>query len=255
VFKEVAYFTQDPLEKDQSLLLEGLSYLLSNRPDLTEVALEQRSRPSAQEFLLRILSAVQRGQSFSETNLQALMRSDPESGRFALLFLSLAHMRQGEDTEAFEVLRRLEGLFPNDPLLITAQERLTDLQNGPRHSPFLVGAASAILPGSGQFLTGHYFDGLQALTFLGLFGAATYASYLYEADRDKGYIMTGITGGITATFYASNILGASKTAEYANQNSRDKVLNPWEDLLWGYLTDFILLGSPRGARARGANEP
>jgi hypothetical protein len=60
VFKEVAYFTQDPLEKDQSLLLEGLSYLLSNRPDLTEVALEQRSRPSAQEFLLRILSAVQR---------------------------------------------------------------------------------------------------------------------------------------------------------------------------------------------------
>jgi hypothetical protein len=240
VFKEIAFFAQNQEEKDSALLLEGLSYLLADKANLANNALNQISEDRPALALLKALASLEMGLGLPESSLRNIAQKADRSGTLAALYLALAYIRMGQDEGASELVASLEQIQAEDPLVRTARNLITNLAASPEHSAFLAGTASAILPGSGQFFTGHYFDGIQAIGFLGFFGYATYASYMYESDRNNGYVMTGITGTITAAFYVSNILGAAKTAEFATQNGRQKLINPWERLLWARLTDYVL---------------
>ncbi len=93
-------------------------------------------------------------------------------------------------------------------------------------SPVLAGIFSAILPGSGQFYTGHPVDGAQALLFVGAFATATFASYRYEHDRQGPYPLTITTATIAGIFYAANVYGAVRSAGFYNKNAREARLVP-----------------------------
>lgn len=91
----------------------------------------------------------------------------------------------------------------------------------PTKSPLAAGILSAIIPGAGQVYTQHYFDGIQALTFVSAFGYATYAAYQYNKSAGNSHAGTIALGILTGIFHTSNILGAVKTADYRNQKATD----------------------------------
>lgn len=95
----------------------------------------------------------------------------------------------------------------------------------PSKSPILAGILSGIVPGLGQIYSQHYFDGAQAMSFVGILGYATYATYQYNHLTNKSHLSTAIIGLIAGMFHASNILGAIKTAEFRNSRINDEYLN------------------------------
>jgi hypothetical protein len=99
-------------------------------------------------------------------------------------------------------------------------------------SPVLATALSMVLPGSGQAYSGHWFDAGQAFAMVGFFGFSTYAAWRYDTRVSHNYVLTGISAAITALFYASNVYGAYKTAEYYNQNKTNARYREWEDAVW-----------------------
>jgi hypothetical protein len=101
-----------------------------------------------------------------------------------------------------------QGLALPDPSTLSFDSR----------DPVVAALLSTALPGSGQVYSKHYFDGAQAAAFVGAFGFAAYACYRYDSKFSDNYLLTGVAGLLAATFYASNIYGAFKTAEYFNQN-------------------------------------
>jgi len=85
-------------------------------------------------------------------------------------------------------------------------------------SPVLAGALSALIPGAGQIYTGHWFDGGQAAAFVGVFSLAAWGTYLYDSKVSGNYGLTIAVASVAGLFHLSNIYGATKTAEYFNQN-------------------------------------
>lgn len=94
-----------------------------------------------------------------------------------------------------------------------------------KRSPRLAGGMSTIFPGLGQLYSGHWFDAMQALTLVGIFGLASHAAYINESRKDGPYLYTGILAGITVSLHFSNIFGAYKTAEYHNKKQSEDFLN------------------------------
>lgn len=93
--------------------------------------------------------------------------------------------------------------------MVASGERL------PRRSPFLCGLASALVPGSGQAICGHYTDGLIALGMNGLMGYL-----LYEAISDGDTATTVLFGWLGISFYGGNIYGGARAAETYNSARR-----------------------------------
>src|SRR5579862_97899 len=75
-------------------------------------------------------------------------------------------------------------------------------------SPALAAVFSTIIPGMGQLYCGHYFDALQAFSFVSSFTLASYLAYRYDHKFSPDYILTGVSVSITALFHIANILGA-----------------------------------------------
>lgn len=92
-------------------------------------------------------------------------------------------------------------------------------------SPLFAGLLSTVVPGLGQMYSQHYFDGVQALGFVGALGYATYASYQYSSNVKGNYVGTAIIGFVTTMFHLSNILGAVKTAEFRNNRVYDEYMS------------------------------
>ena len=102
--------------------------------------------------------------------------------------------------------------------------------------PLVGSLLSAIVPGSGQIYSKHYFDGLQSLV-LNLIGF----SFVYIANNKKTEYnvlpVVAISGA--SIFYIANILTAKKTVYYYNQKKkRNFIINN------GLLTDPILIFIP-----------
>jgi hypothetical protein len=50
-------------------------------------------------------------------------------------------------------------------------------------------------------------------------------------DRGNPYVFTAIAAALTATFHAANIVGAVRTARFANERARQRHAGPAEDAL------------------------
>ncbi len=94
----------------------------------------------------------------------------------------------------------------------------------PTRSPLLAACMSALLPGSGQIYSGHYYDGAQAFLFVGAFSLASFAAYRYDERMNNNYIMTIVMTAAATLFHVANIFGAYKTAEYKTARIREDFL-------------------------------
>lgn len=102
----------------------------------------------------------------------------------------------------------------------TLAQALIDWKEHPRKSPFVAGALSTILPGSGKVYAGKWKDGLVSLLFV---GANAYSSY-------RGFSNAGIQspygwlfGGLAVGFYTGGIYGAQKAAKIYNHEVEAKI--------------------------------
>jgi TM2 domain-containing membrane protein YozV len=83
-----------------------------------------------------------------------------------------------------------------------------------RKSPFLAGAMSAIIPGTGKMYAGRFGDGLFSMLLIG--GTSWLA---YEGFRDSGIssFRGWFFGGVAFFFHAGNVYGSVKAAQIMNR--------------------------------------
>ncbi|MCP4296196.1 MAG: hypothetical protein GY786_11360 [Proteobacteria bacterium] len=96
------------------------------------------------------------------------------------------------------------------PPLTNVQKFLDDWKKQPQlkdKSPWVAGALSAVLPGSGSFYTGRFVEGSYAFLITGLFFLAT-KDAISEGQNEIGLLL----GFFTITFYGGNIYTAVNSA-------------------------------------------
>lgn len=94
----------------------------------------------------------------------------------------------------------------------------------PRKNATMAGLLSAVLPGSGQVYAGREYDGLRHFVFDGLLIYTVYWLFK-EHNYTGGYLLAGFT----LPFYAGNIVGATRSAEYFNDSKRLEHVSRWMD--------------------------
>jgi hypothetical protein len=237
VFKELAHFSSDVDSVDNANTLAALSYLLSDNPDLANITIGKVSTPNPGVETLGTLITMAQG--FGLTTPENREFLDPEGAEILYLFEALQSIKAGDNKSAGESFQKVKG-NSYSALKALGISKLLEYSNKGQKSPLVGSIASTLLPGSGQMLAGHYFDGLQAIGFIGIFGLSTYAAYSYESERDNGYLMSIASGTILAGFWAANVLGAYGAAEYANHSDLIKTFSAYERMLWARLTDYII---------------
>ncbi|GEM_PF-5458483 len=153
---------------------------------------------------------------------QSLVQSQSKFEPLATAFSGYYLLRSGFIDEAKKAFAS-----SNHPLALSGMELVTNWNTLPRVSPWLTASASALIPGLGQSINGHFVDGAQAFFFVGLFSGTTYLMYTYESQITKTYPMTIISGLFALTFYLSNIYGAYQTAEFRNKRMETDLVLPW----------------------------
>lgn len=246
VYKELGFFASDLQTRSRAHIGEGLAYLLSGKSDLAlgPLAAETENDPEGTaRFLFGLCYLRQRNLSQAESvwGQEALPKASQEAARQT--FLALFQFSVDRIATAQEILAGIPAGTLWDDAVIRGRLIAGQLAARPRYSSLLAGGASFLIPGLGQFTTGHYVDGVQAFFSVGAFAAATYGVYLYDSKYSPNYLYTGIGLVVTASFHLSNVLGAAKTADYANQAARDRILTPWEKNLWSRLATEVL-GAP-----------
>jgi tetratricopeptide (TPR) repeat protein len=108
------------------------------------------------------------------------------------------------------------------------------LKNQSWKSPLLSSALSLVVPGSGQFYSGHVYDGVQAFLFTMSFAFATYATYKYEHAFNEHLRWTYAGVSVTAIFHAANVIGANRTARYRNWKKRSDFTKSVHDAVMLY---------------------
>ena len=89
----------------------------------------------------------------------------------------------------------------------------------PSRNPVLCGISSAILPGSGQMLCGHFTDGIIALAVNGAVGFLFISSL-----EEENTTTTVLLGWLGLSFYGGNIYGGARAADRYNSARRRELL-------------------------------
>ena len=243
VYKELGFFASDPQTRSRARIGEGLAYLLSGKSDLAlgPLAAEAQNDPEGTaRFLMGLCYLRQRNLAQAESvwGQEALPKASLEAARQA--FRALFQLSLDRTATAREILAAIPPGTLWDDAVLQGKLIVEQLDTQPRFSPWVAGGASLLIPGLGQVATGHFVDGFQAFFSVGLLGAATYGVYLYDSKYSSHFLNTGIGLVITASFHLANVLGAAKTAGYANQAARNRILTPWEKGLWSRLVSEVL---------------
>jgi putative membrane protein insertion efficiency factor len=136
-----------------------------------------------------------------------------------VLFLSgLNSMALGDWIGAQRELGRISAHCPHSHDLWRAEllgERAREGTRLPGRNPTVAGVFSALIPGTGQMYAGRFTDGVRHLIFDGLL-AYTVCSLV----KDENYGGAYLVAGIALPFYAGNIVGARRSAQWFNASKR-----------------------------------
>ena len=234
-FKRIAFYSSDEAVKRNCAYAIALAYLKSNHFSLSLAYLDALvNLPQVSEELL-LKTNLLYGINFYWLHEPVLARNyfdksvHADTSGMPELFLGLISAENSEWKEAsgfFLAAADKAGTTGHGLLAADLTKEILKGETLDSRSPFLAGMFSALLPGSGQAYTGHWFDGLNSFTMVGLFGFATYMAYSYESQRNNGYyVYTAISGIITSLFYFSNIIGAARTAEYYTTKQRQDFMD------------------------------
>lgn len=223
----------------------GLAYYRAGRPltaieelSSLQVVPDGSSRPDSLLYLgLSYLSL--ENPVLANTFIQRWLQS---TGRDESIYLGYLNAKLGDYDGAVTAFNdsRTDG---NSGTVAAALALTAQYTNRQRKSPFLAGLLSALVPGTGQFYSGHFYDGFQALGMVSALGLVSYAMYRYDTEVRDGYLYFPISLGVTALFHGANIWGATRTAGYRNL----RVQQDYEAALRDVVLSPPLPGEPTGS--------
>ncbi|MBN2104203.1 membrane protein insertion efficiency factor YidD [bacterium] len=130
-----------------------------------------------------------------------------------LTMYSLSCIKMNDRASALSMLER----FPEDEHALTLKASFTKKK---AKSPLFASVLSSIVPGSGQFYSNHYREGLFALLVNGLFGYTFFDSCKNGTSSDKIF-----HGFLFLQFYSSNILAGKRAAIVSNEISNENIIS------------------------------
>ena len=145
---------------------------------------------------------------------------DIEIQNRADIMAGLMYARMGRWNRSAEELSRISS--SGGPFASGAERLAEVVSRGsslPERSPFWCGLSSAVIPGSGQMICGHFTDGVIALGVNGLM-----AYLFYESLQEENTTTSVLLGWLSLSFYGGNIYGGSKAARTYNSARRRELL-------------------------------
>jgi tetratricopeptide (TPR) repeat protein len=228
-YKRILYYADDIETKNECLLKISKSYLKSNQFK-SSIRFSSRllNQPKINIFQINKANTYI-GLSYyglrvfpiAEDYFKKSISSDKND--FSSFYLALLDVERGNYLEARKryIILQKNTLIPE--LSIASEKLSNEVLNGliiKRKNSFVSTFLSAIFPGSGQVYCEHYYDGIQAFAYVGVFSFATYASYKYDKKFNVNFYNTIIASSITALFHIGNIIGANRTASYYNMKQK-----------------------------------
>ncbi len=225
-YKRVLFYASDDSTKDYCLAQISEAYRRSDKPDLAiEFASELFTKSkigsagwyTSSILLGRAYGASRLPQMSLQYYLPALEYRDPHQAarlELGLTYFELKNMQKSLDY--FDDALQREADTARKASIGAVIEEVRQYAAMPSKSPAAATIFSALLPGSGQAYSAHYYDAVQAFLYTAAASAGTYAMYRYEHSDDRRPLWTYVGLGLTATFYVSNVVGANQTAQYYN---------------------------------------
>jgi hypothetical protein len=133
---------------------------------------------------------------------------------------TLAQTRRFADLRAF--LGAGNGLDSLDRERFLSGLRQLESEDLPRRSPFLAGALSTLVPGSGKVYAGRWKDGAFSFAIIGAMSWRAYRGF--QRKGIKSELGWGF-GLVAAAYYAGNIWGSAQAAKIFNRKKRDELEN------------------------------
>ncbi len=151
----------------------------------------------------------------------AATSEDTEIIARAGIMASLVNARMGNWAASAEELSMISSTGgPFSSVSASLAAKVAEGQYLSQRSPLWCGVSSALLPGSGQMICGHYTDGIIAL---GVNGAL---AWLFVESLNEGNTTTSVLlGWLGLSFYGGNIYGGSRAAVTYNSARRRELLD------------------------------
>jgi hypothetical protein len=159
-----------------------------------------------------------------------------KTSQYKLLRNNICYFNKNELTESLTIKSFFhEGKFDSskyyyDRIEFYKDQQLLQLINQGNNlkykSPFIGGALSAIIPGSGKMYAQRYRDGFQAFTMISIMGVNAYHSYRVNGFKD---FRTIIFSSIAIWYYLSDIYGSVQAINTFNYSLKDEVINQYDE--------------------------
>jgi len=169
------------------------------------------------------MSLLEDSVNLAETFLE---RNKTITGRDRNIYGTCVYLLKGDYLKASTLITE----FPvNDPLYPAELRSISAHASGMRFKkPFVAGALSAVIPGTGKFYTKNWGDGIFAMVFV--FGNAWQAYRGFHEHGSKSAL--GWTfASLSASFYIGNVFGSVKAARRYNKNLTNDVENKVFDFI------------------------
>ncbi len=153
--------------------------------------------------------------------------SDPDIRDRSRILAALSAGSSGDWSRAESELKGVATMDgPGSELAASIAMIAGDGDHLPRRSPFWCAAASALLPGSGQVISGNTSDGLVAL------GTNLLLGYLFVTSLEEDDTATSVLfGWLSISFYGANVYGGARAANGYNITRRAEFLDRLELIL------------------------
>lgn len=234
VYKNILYYSDNSQIKNYCLLQIVRSYHKSNKykSSIKYISRLLNQPTLSDEYFIK--SQVYLGLNYyglkvyplAEEHLKKVQSSDTTG--LSLFYLALVKSENEKWQEANQIYKKLYRQHPSSKMGTISEQLAKQVIKGhdiPQKSPFLATLMSSLIPGSGQFYSHHYYDGLQAFLFVSAFSFASYMAYRYDKNYNNNFITTYVSISITSIFHIANIIGAQRTASYYNLRHKDKFLS------------------------------
>jgi hypothetical protein len=211
---------------DSLLLLRMKNYRLAGEP-ISGINLYQRMGKQSESYLCReyvfsMMSAKLYKDVGSYLNNESCLN---ENYRYYFSSANLAF--QSKPKEALSLLSKCT---PQPGFPLGEMNSLLKMAADVKYkSPFLAGAMSAVVPGSGKVYTGDWPDGLLSFIFVGATGFQAYRGFRNNGVNSlRGWIFSSLCFG----FYTGNIYGSVKSATRKNKTKTNRIIKSIEELVY-----------------------
>jgi len=239
------------IEYDRALLesgapqdrLESKAALSLMRENRFRDSIKSMTRSSYEQSYLRMYAAMRAGFQSRMLLEQGQILDSPvaESRKeLARLLGGTLYMEEDDTARTRAYYERLQREAITDQVRFAARDTLLALEKYesiPRKSPWLAGAMSAVVPGSGQIYARAVSDGLTAFGFTAVLGGS--AAYMNHLETKAGRPHTGsiLTGLVALGFYLSGITGGAAAANRYNAYQERQFHNEIRDRFFNL--DFV----------------